>query len=118
VDILSTALDLAGTVYPPEKTPLEGRSFTPLLKNGSIEREALYWEHEGNRAVRAGDWKLVAMHNRAWELYDLATDRAELKDLSREQPERVKAMNAMWNAYAARALVEPWDRIQGDRKKQ
>ncbi len=117
VDILATALDLAGASYPAGKTPLEGTSLTPLLKGGSIKREALYWEHEGNRAVRAGDWKLVAMHNRPWELYDMATDRSELKDLSRDQTERVKNMSAMWDAYAARALVEPWDKIHGARKK-
>lgn len=116
IDILATALDLSGAVYPGDKTPLEGTSLIPLLTGGSIKREALYWEHEGNRAVRAGDWKLVAMHNRPWELYDMATDRSELKDLSRDQPERVKTMSAMWDAYAARALVEPWDKIQGHRK--
>ncbi len=98
-----------------QKTGSVSRSFTtpPVVVRPA---QALYWEHEGNRAVRAGDWKLVAIHNRPWELYDMATDRSELKDLSRDQPERVKTMSAMWDHYAARALVEPWDKIHGHRK--
>ncbi|HVW01121.1 MAG TPA: hypothetical protein VHB77_12300, partial [Planctomycetaceae bacterium] len=66
-------------------------------------------EHEGNRAVRVGDWKLVAKGPAArWELYDLRADRTELQDLSQEQPERVKELVAKWEAWAHRAQVLPW----------
>jgi arylsulfatase len=113
---MATAVDLAGAVYPAEKTPLEGRSLAPLFAGGSLQREALYWEHEGNRAVRVGDWKLVAMHRRPWELYDLAKDRSESHDLSVEEPDHVRSMSALWDAYAARALVEPWEKVNPAKK--
>ena len=108
IDIMATAVDLAGASYPADKTPLEGKSLAPLFAGGSLDRDALYWEHEGNRAVRQGSWKLVAMHNRPWELYDLSKDRSEQHDVSDSDPDRVRRMVAMWEAYAARANVAPW----------
>jgi arylsulfatase len=111
IDIMATALDLGGAKYPEEKTPPEGKSLQPLFSGGAVEREALYWEHEGNRAVRQGDWKLVAMHRHSWELYNLANDRSESRDLSGADPERVRRMAALWEAYAARARVEAWEEV-------
>jgi hypothetical protein len=88
---------------------MEGRSLVPAFRNEPIQREALYWEHEGNRAVRVGSWKLVARRPAgAWELYDVEADRAEMRDLASEQPERVKTMTAQWEAWARRAHVLPW----------
>jgi arylsulfatase len=118
IDIMATAVDLAGASYPADKTPLEGRSLVPLFDGGSLDRDALYWEHEGNRAVRQGDWKLVAVHNGPWELYDLAKDRSEQHDLSGSDPDRVRRMAAVWNAYAARANVAPWGDVNPNRGKQ
>jgi arylsulfatase len=92
--------------------PLEGRSLAPLFTGGQIQREAIYWEHEGNRAVRAGDWKLVADHGRPWELYNIAQDRSEQHDLSGQEPERVRKLAALWEAYAQRANVKPWDEVR------
>jgi arylsulfatase len=67
------------------------------------------WEHEGNRAIRVGDWKLVAKGPRAaWELYDLAKDRTEMNDLASKEPERVKDLAARWDAWARRSNVLPW----------
>ena len=111
IDIMATAVELAGASYPADKTPLEGKSLGPLFAGGSLDREALYWEHEGNKAVREGDWKLVAVHGEPWELYDLSKDRSEQNDLSGTEPERVKRMAAMWDAYAARTNVEPWEKV-------
>jgi arylsulfatase A-like enzyme len=116
VDIMATALDLSGATYPQDKTPLEGKSLAPLFAGSSLNREALYWEHEGNRAVRVGDWKLVAEHKRPWELYNLATDRSEQNDLSTSQEERVRALSALWETYAQRALVAPWDGFKPAKK--
>ena len=66
---------------------MEGRSLVPAFDNQPIERDALYWEHEGNAAVRVGDWKLVRMgRNGPWELYDLKADRTELHDLPPPNP--------------------------------
>ena len=78
------------------------------LHGRQIDREAIYWEHEGNRAVRIGKWKLVAKGARgAWELYDLDADRAEMHDLAANQPHRVQELAAKWQAFAERANVLP-----------
>jgi arylsulfatase len=114
IDVMPTCVDVAGASYPKEfdgKTilPMEGRSLVPAFADKPVEREALYWEHEGNAAVRAGDWKLVRLgRNGAWELYNLATDRTELHDLSPQQSSRATAMAAQWEAWAKRADVEPY----------
>ena len=111
IDLMATAVDLSKTTYPANLKPMEGRSLAPLFTGGRIEREAIYWEHEGNRAVRMGDWKLVAEHAKPWELYNIAQDRSEQHDLSQQEPERVKQMAALYDAYAARANVEPWEKV-------
>jgi len=108
IDIMATAIDLGRVRYPADMTPPEGRSLAPLFAGGVVERDALYWEHEGNKAVREGDWKLVAVHDGPWELYDLSQDRSEQHDLSGAQPDRVRRMEAMWDAYASRTNVAPW----------
>ena len=84
-----------------------------------LSREApLYWEHEGNRAVRVGDWKLVSKRSVGeWELYDLSKDRSELHDLAEAQPERVKAMAARWHMWALRANVFPLTPYYKNRKR-
>jgi arylsulfatase len=81
---------------------MEGRSLRPAFGGGHIERDAIYWEHEGNRAIRVGKWKVVAKDpDGPWELYDIDADRTEMHDLAAEQPERVKAMREKWEAWAA-----------------
>ena len=113
VDVIATLVDVSGAKYPKEFNgrsilPMEGRSLVPAFKNKPIERDALYWEHEGNAAVRVGDWKLVRKGgNGAWELYDLKTDRTELHDLSGQFPDKVKELSAKWLAWARRAKVIP-----------
>lgn len=117
VDLMATCVDLAGARYPTERhgqaiLPLEGRSLRPLLEGRTpAPREALCWEHEGNRAVRMGRFKLVARHGAAWELYDMEVDRSELTDLGAQDPERVAAMAATYAAWARRVGVVPWDDI-------
>ena len=87
---------------------MEGKSLLPAFLGKEIEREAIYWEHEGNRAVRVGDWKLVAKGAKGkWELYNIAADRSEQKNLSEEMPEKAKQLAALWQAYAERAQVLP-----------
>ncbi len=118
IDLMATAVDLSKTTYPTNVKPMEGRSLAPLFTGGKIEREAIYWEHEGNRAVRVGDWKIVADYNKPWELYNLAEDRSEQHDLSKEHPDRVQQMAAMYDAYAKRANVEPWDKVMPNAGKK
>jgi arylsulfatase len=108
IDVAATCVDLAGATYPKDAPPLEGRSLRPAFADRSLDRGAIFWEHEGNRAVRVGDWKLVAKHGRPWELYDLSKDRVEANDLAATAPERVKELAAKYDAYARRAKVEPW----------
>lgn len=117
IDLMATAVELSGAEYP--KTfhggksikPMEGKSLVPVFKGtGGIERDALYWEHEGNRAIRVGDMKLVWKKSgkAKWELYDLKADRTEQHDLAAEMPEQVEALAAKWQTYAERANVIPW----------
>lgn len=108
IDIAATCVDVAQAAYPAEAPPLEGRSLRPAFANQALSREAIYWEHEGNRAVRVGDWKLVAKHGGPWELYNLATDRVESTDLATREPERVAQLTRLYDAYAQRSQVEPW----------
>lgn len=108
IDIAATLVDLAGATYPKDATPLEGVTLRPIFEGKPIHREAIYWEHEGNRAVRAGKWKLVAKHGKAWELYDIEADRIESKDLAKELPAKVNELKALYEAYAKRADVAPW----------
>jgi arylsulfatase A-like enzyme len=114
IDIMATCVDASGAKYPSEFKGkaiflMEGRSMIPAFDNKPIEREALYWEHEGNAAIRVGDWKLVRLgRNGTWELYDLKADRTELKDLAGEKPDVVKDLAAKWEAWAVRAQVRPY----------
>ena len=101
-DIMATLIDLAGAEYPTTAPPPAGVSLAPLLRGetGPVHAEPLFWEHEGNAALRDGDWKLVREYERPWELYDLRTDRAEMRDLAAAEPDRLAAMTAAWEAWA------------------
>jgi arylsulfatase len=98
---------------------MEGTTLVPAFQGQALGREgAIYWEHEGNRAVRLGKWKLVAKgRNGPWELYDMDADRSEMHDLAAEQPERVADMSALWQAWAERANVLPWPGSKRAQKK-
>jgi arylsulfatase len=101
IDLLPTLLAAAGA----HPRPLEGRD---LFRGDPDEPRTLFWEHEGNRAVRHGDWKLVAVHRKPWELYDLAKDRTELSNLAATQPDRVQELASLYDEWAARSGVKPW----------
>jgi arylsulfatase len=106
IDFVPTLLDAAGAPRPePVKAdgsnesipPLPGRSLLPAFaRDGSVIHDALWWEHEGNRAIRVGGWKLVAAKGKPWELYDLAGDRTETRDLAGQQPGRVRELAERW----------------------
>jgi arylsulfatase len=71
----------------------------PALRGGSVAPpELLFFHHEGNRALHVGDWKLVSAREDGdvWQLFDLAHDRGETRDLAAQQPQRVSAMAAQW----------------------
>ncbi len=119
IDIMSTCLDAAGSRYPDSRQsqpsiPLEGKSLLPAFDGRAIpNRGAIFWEHEGNRAVRQDRWKLASRHPAGWELYDLRADRTETVDLAARHPDRATAMAAMWEDWAKRCQVEPWDKVRG-----
>jgi arylsulfatase len=103
IDVVPTLLELAGATAPAvwngdARPPLPGRSLVPTLMGGEpIRREALFFKHEVNRALRVGDWKIVASGPDApWELYDLATDRAERINLAGQQVARVNELATIW----------------------
>lgn len=118
IDLMATCVDLSGAKYPSDATPLVGRSLKGAFANEPIEREAIYWEHEGNRAVRVENWKLVAKHNGPWELYDLSKDRIERNNLAAEESARVEKMAASYDSWAARSNVEKWPANPNANKKQ
>jgi arylsulfatase len=114
IDLMPTCVELAGTAYPKEFQgrqilPMEGRSLLPAFQGKPVPREGLYWEHEGNRAVRFGKWKAVALLPEGqWELYDMERDRTEMHNLAAQYPERLKEMIHAWNAWAQRTHAIPW----------
>ena len=115
-DIMATVLDVTGTPYPQEWQgqkiePLEGHSLLPALSRELPSRPPMFWEHEGNAAVRIGKWKLVRKYPDPWELYDMELDRTELNDVAAQHPDRVKDMLAQYEAWARRCGVIPKERI-------
>ena len=107
IDLVPTLLELAGD-QPIDPTkdapPFPGRSLVPsFARDGAVQRDALFWHHQGNRALRIGDWKIVSARDdqNAWSLYDMATDRGESIDLAAEQPDRVRAMETQWQELEA-----------------
>lgn len=126
IDIMATCVDVSGADYPEvfnDSTinPMEGKSLLSAFDDESLDREALYWEHEGNRAIRIGKWKLVSKPYRRpreldaieelpleeWELYDMEMDRSETNNLAIEYPDKVVEMADKWMVWAERVLVLP-----------
>lgn len=122
IDVMPTLVDVAGAAYPKNNhskaiLPLEGRSLVPALQgNRGLGTRPVFWEHEGNKAVRHGDWKALAKGRGAWELYDLRTDRAELHNLAAEQPVQARELAALWRQWAERSGVWEWDELQKHRQ--
>lgn len=115
-DVMATVLAATGVDFPddfPNRDPLpiEGMSLLPAWRGErTVERE-LFFEHEGNAAVRRGRWKLVRKFDRDWELFDIVADRGELRDLSESHPAVVADLAASYQAWAARCGVIPRERI-------
>jgi arylsulfatase len=114
IDIMATFVDVSGAKYPStyggrEIVPLEGKSLLPVLQGRERQgHEALYWQiaNGRHRAIRKGRWKLISRSPRdPWELYDLQTDKTELKDLSGKYPDRVNELVKMWGTWAGRCSI-------------
>jgi arylsulfatase len=106
VDLAPTLLELAGAAAPAQwngeaRPRWPGRSLVPALaRDVTVARDLLFFKHQGNRALRVGDWKIVASGPESpWELYNLAEDRAEMHELAAQQPERVKELADVWTRH-------------------
>ncbi len=121
VDLMATCVDVAQAKYPTTFNgntiqPAEGKSLVPAFTGAKPVPRELYWEHEGNRAMRDGDWKLVSKFPGDWELFDMKHDRTERNNLAAKFPDRTKMMVAKWQAWAKRANVVDWAELQERRK--
>ena len=98
VDLVPTILAATGGKVLDDAPPAPGINLLPnFAKDGSATRDSIWWQHEGNRALRVGDWKIVAAGKASpWELYDLTTDRSETKNLAKDKPEKVRELAAIW----------------------
>lgn len=137
VDIMSTCVELSGAKYPSNHDgnkilPMEGKSLVPVFKNKIRDgHETFFWEHEGNRAVRKGNWKLVSRYkndveyyerwgypkaerSKEWELFDMEADRTELNDLSDEFPAIVEELEILYAEWAMRTGVRPFEQVSSN----
>ena len=137
IDIAATCIGAAGAKYPTEFngnaiSPIEGESFMGLIEGGQWTREKpIFWEHEGSRAIRIGEWKLVSEGGGdhaskggsskgggpgvGWELYNMSQDRTELNDLSQGNRQKAEELAKLYDEWADRCGVLPWAIIEGRR---
>jgi arylsulfatase A-like enzyme len=114
IDVMATAVDVGEAKYPAEKNgskiePMQGISLKPAFEGKPLSRPTpIFWEHEGNKAVRDGKWKLVQRHKLPWELYDMEADRTEQNNLIAAQPEIAARLKTIWNEWAERTYVDEW----------
>jgi Sulfatase len=104
-DFMPTLLELCGASYPSGKLALEGVNLTPALVGKPLPPRLICIEHEGNKSVRDGDWKLVGLSGKPWELYNLKLDPTELTNLASREPARVAALSRAWDAWVERCNV-------------
>ena len=127
IDIMATCIDVGGGTYPTNYNghniqPMEGKSLVSSFDNQSLDREAIFWEHEGNRAVRKGKYKLISRASKKhsflwdktdklelsdWELFDMELDRTEMNDIASDHRELVAEMSDMWLAWGKRTGIIP-----------
>jgi len=135
IDFMATFVDLAQAEYPKEREdqpihPMEGRSLRPLLTSSALPpadlaERTIFWEHEGNRALRKGKWKLVAYYNEnlgdthvalgkrsgQWELYDMESDPTETRNLIDQQPELATQLIQAHKEWEQRIGVRDWEEL-------
>jgi arylsulfatase A-like enzyme len=127
-DVMATCVALSGATYPSEYQgrtiyPMEGKSLLPLLSNHRMGKRVIFAEHEGNRLVRQGDWKICASlyNDQPWELYNVKKDRTERHNLASKYPNKVKRMAKLYDAWADKWEILPYtpnvEKIASERLK-
>jgi arylsulfatase A-like enzyme len=120
IDLMATFVDLAGAAVPRERAghsvrEPEGQTLVPVLEGRESERVgALGFEHEGNRAIRVGDLKLVSPYGEPWELYRMDDDRTETTDLAARYPRDVRRLESLYGDWARRTGVRPWEVLSAE----
>ena len=115
IDVMATAVDITGALYPADFQgrrilPMEGISLMPALLGKPLHRvKPIFWEHEGNRAIRSGAWKAVMKYKGEWELYQIPNDRTEQRNLIAEKPDLARLLIRQWNDWAATTFVDDWE---------
>jgi arylsulfatase A-like enzyme len=112
IDLMPTIVDAAGVNYT-GKLKMVGESLIPLFQEEKQWDRALFFEHEGNRAIHDKNWKLVSLRDRPWELYDMTTDRTELNNLATQHPDVVQKLSTQWNHWAKENYVTPLPKDYG-----
>ena len=114
IDVMPTLVEVCDATYPAKHRghhilPCEGTSLVPAFAGQPIHRwKPIFWEHEGNKAIRSGRWKAVLKHGGPWELYDMEADRTELRDLAAERTAVRDLLVNQWTEWAASSFVDPW----------
>jgi arylsulfatase len=121
IDIMATCIDVAGATFPESFNgniiaPYEGVSLTSTFRNEELQNKAIFWEHEGNKAIRLGNYKLVSKWEKEseynWELYDLELDRSETNNLIERLPEKATEMELLWKEWANKVGALTWSSSQ------
>jgi arylsulfatase len=112
IDVMPTVVAATGASYPKqlgsrEILPMAGTNLLPVLQGSELPERTLYFEHEGHRAVREGRYKLTALREQPWQLFDIEADRTEMADLSSTHPEVAASLEKKWNTWAAENHVTP-----------
>jgi len=122
-DIMATFVDISGATYASQKDgkpipAMAGKSLAPLFEGAGkpVHDQPIFWEHEGNKAVRLGNFKAVMKWQNGkaqqhWELYDIPKDRTEQHDLAAELPEKVDELATAWQQWADSHQVLPWPQM-------
>ena len=112
IDLMPTALAAGGIEYD-GSLPLPGQDLMSQIERPPADARTLFFEHQGNRAVRRGRWKLVALDDQPWELYDITTDRTETNNLADQMKDTVRTLERAWDSWAAENYVTPLPRDLG-----
>jgi len=136
IDLVPTCIDAAGQYAPDKYRNLEGQSLLPVInQKAKNSNRTVFWEHEGNRAIRVGDWKLISRYEddytyfirwgwkkdprtTEWELYNMKTDRWEQHDVASQHPDIVASMKKTYQQWYTRVGCIPFKQLAAEAKPE